>query len=700
MAAGQSASSEAQRQLALAAAHEEAARKARATAGNYEIASVTEKSTARTLAPLSAAGYHMLADRRWPGSRSAQVDMIVVGPSGVFIIDTKAWAEVAVAGDRIYRGQEDVTDDILAFADMAYNAEGDLAEVGLAPGEVHPVVILAGRSGISHTIGPVEIIGERDAVRHIAKPGRRLTPSNVDTVLARTLEYFPQVGAPAPVAAVVSEPVLDIKETIEPEQLISDEDVQDALLESLMAAPVEEWMTFLHPTQAKVVRRNFNGPARIRGAAGTGKTVIGLHRAAYLARIHSSKVLVTTYVRTLPAVLGELLKRLAPDVSNQVEFFGVHSFARRILDERGITINIAPIKADACWERAWYSAGKNTALDTGKTGERYWKSEVLDVIKSRGITDFDTYADLERTGRKYRLTVDQRKMVWHLYQTYAQGLIDSGIHDFHDLILLAAAEMEREPFTQYRSVVIDEAQDLSAAAIRMLHALVGNEPDGLTLIGDGQQSIYPGGYTLAEVGISVAGRGIVMDTNYRNTKEVVEFAQRMVHGDEVSDIEGSIARNILTADDVAKNVSRTGPAPVIEKFTRNQDRLNAIVRRVRAVTANIETGLGDVAVLCVGNWGVKRVRDALARAGIPTIDLLDYDGTVADKVKVGTIKRSKGLEFKHVLLTDIKSEWLSDSKKFTDENLDDISREQRTLLRRELYVAMTRCRDGLWLGVI
>ena len=259
--------------------------------------------------------------------------------------------------------------------------------------------------------------------------------------------------------------------------------------------------------------------------------------------------------------------------------------------------------------------------------------------------------------------------------------------------------MEREPLTEYGAVIIDEAQDLSAAAIRMLHALVGDKPDGLTLIGDGQQSIYPGGYTLSEIGISVAGRGVVMDTNYRNTKQVVEFAQRMVRGDEVTDIEGSINRNVLTTDDLAKPVTRTGPTPVINRFARDSARLEAIAEYVKSLTANVDINLGDIAVLCVGNPSVARVRKALRQAGIPTIDLLNYDGKTADRLQVGTIKRAKGLEFKHVLLTDVKAEWLAAENSFDDPNLDEISREERTLLRRELYVAMTRARDGLWLAV-
>src|SRR5690606_18530042 len=131
---------------------------------------------------------------------------------------------------------------------------------------------------------------------------------------------------------------------------------------------------------------------------------------------------------------------------------------------------------------------------------------------------FGQYADLLRTGRGYRLTLDQRREVWHLYETYDAELRAQGVCDFADAILLAEGELRREPLTDpYSAVIVDEAQDLSCAMVRMLHGLVGEAPDAFTLIGDGQQSIYPGGYTLAELGISLAGRGVVMDVNYRNT---------------------------------------------------------------------------------------------------------------------------------------------------------------------------------------
>src|SRR5690606_10866401 len=156
---------------------------------------------------------------------------------------------------------------------------------------------------------PVHVVGERDALRHVSSHGQRLTPAQVDLVLPRALAFFPQVGAERPVTPAVPEPVVPAEPEQSEDALLTREEVEDALVAGILAEPVEEWMALLHPAQAKLVRRTFNGPSRIRGAAGTGKTVVGLHRAAYLARSRPGRVLVTTFVRTLPNVLRELLTR-------------------------------------------------------------------------------------------------------------------------------------------------------------------------------------------------------------------------------------------------------------------------------------------------------------------------------------------------------------------------------------------------------
>ncbi|WP_136517823.1 nuclease-related domain-containing DEAD/DEAH box helicase [Cellulomonas telluris] len=734
MPAGDSAASEAQRQLLLASAHEKAAADARRAAASYGLASATEQRTARALAPLAAAGYHLLADRQWPGSRRAQVDMVVIGPGGVFVVDTKAWAEVSIVGDRIHRGDADVTDDLMALADLAYRTEGELAEVGLAPGEVHAVAVLAGRGGVDERVGPVRVVGERDVLQLVARHGQRLTPAQVDVVLTHALGWFRQVGAPAPVSTTLPEPVLpappagtpapttaplvpttstvpliptphpapdaaaptlpapDDPATFTIEPLLDEATVQAALLEGLMAAPVEEWMAFLHPAQARVVRRSFNGPSRIRGAAGTGKTVVGLHRAAYLARTRQGRVLVTTYIRTLPDVLRQLLTRLAPDVVGRVEFAGVHETAKRILDERGVQCRIDGKQITAAWTTAWGRVAGGSIIDTDRHEQDYWHDEVVHVIKGRGLTRWEQYADLPRLGRRHRLGPQQRRVVWDLYQAYEAELRTRGVHDFADQIALAEAELRRQPPAEpYTAVIVDEAQDLSCVMIRMLHALVGDAPDGLTLVGDGQQTIYPGGFTLAEAGVSVAGRGVVLDVNYRNTAEIVQFASMLVADDEFADIEGATARG-----DRPTRVPRTGPKPVYVRCANSADRERRMVARVQDVVRQVGTGYGDVGVLSLSRRGMEEATAALTAAGIPVVNLERYDGVPVDAVKVGTIKRAKGLEFKQVLVVDVRASWFTQKP----DQLDEVERERREYRLREMYVAMTRARDGLWVASV
>ncbi len=694
MSAGESARLEGERQLALAAAHEREAIASRSKAGNFMAAAESEKRIARLLAPLTAHGHFLLPDRQWPGSRRAQVDLVVVGPSGVFIVDTKWWKDVMVAGGRVFRDQDDVTDEFEGLADLAYGTEAALAAVGLAPGEVKSVVVLAGRKGIQESVGSVDVVGEADIVRYIVRRGHRMTESQVSTVLGAALQHFPVVGAPAPVAAVVREPVLEAAPShIDVDSLMTEQEVNDVLLEGLLAEPIEEWMAFLHPDQAKLVRRSFNGPARIRGAAGTGKTVVGLHRAAYLARAKpEGKILFTTFIRTLPDVMRNTLERMAPEVVDRVEFRGVYEFAGSVLSERGINSKLDSKRMKTAWWDAWRAASAPLKLIDSKPD--YWEEEITHVIKGRGLTQFEQYADSARIGRKRRLTIDQRRSVWALYREYEQQLEKQGVHDFADRILATERTLREQPLEGYSAVIVDEAQDLSCAMVRMLWSLVGDEPDAFTLIGDGQQTIYPGGYTLAEAGISLAGRGVVLNVNYRNTAEILQAAARIVDGDEFTDIEGADQLG-----DGTQRVSRHGTPPVFARFTTDAAHHEALVAHVRSVTREVGTGIGDVAVLCRTNAGVAAATRALATASLPTVQLKDYAGVPVEAVKVGTIKRAKGLEFKQVLLPRVDESLLTPSAvRDPDGSESLLERHERD--RRELYVGMTRARDGVWVGSV
>jgi len=694
MPAGDPAATEARRQHALTSAPDDAAVRVRAAAGRYAVAASTVRRIARTLAPLTAQGHHVLADRAWPGGRRAPVDLVVVGPSGVFVIDTTAWTQVSVVGERLVRGEDDVTDDVLRVADLAYRLEGELAEVGLAPSEVRPVVVVAGRRGLDARVGPVRVVGEGDLLRAIAARGRRLTPHEVELVLATLVGVLGPAHPPVPGSAAVAEPVLPSQpEPVDDgPSLSSPAEVQAALLEATLAAPIEEWMAFLHPDQARLVRRSFSGPCRIRGPVGTGKTIVGLHRAAYLARTRPGAVLVTAYIRTLPAVLGSLLARMAPDVVDKVTLCGVHEVARRVLDERGIACQIRVGDMHAAWTAAWARVAAGTVLDSGPEGQSYWHDEVMQVIKGRAILHFDDYVTLPRLGRRLPLPRSAREVVWDLYVAYQEELALRDSHDYADQILMALAELERVPAVgTYSAIVVDEVQDLSCAMVRMLHALVGDVPDGLTLIGDGQQTVYPGGFTLAEAGVSVAGRCVLLDVNYRNTAQILAFASQLLHDDVHVDVEGASSHG-----DPPSGVLRHGVNPVFVRCAHEDDRSTRTVRRVQDVVQRVATGWGDVGVLCPTRRGVELAAAALTGANIPVVLLDDYDGVPVDAVKVGTVKRAKGLEFKQVLLTDVEASCFA----APPTGMDAVWLEARELRLRELYVAMTRARDGLWVAAV
>lgn len=318
-------------------------------------------------------------------------------------------------------------------------------------------------------------------------------------------------------------------------------------------------------------------------------------------------------------------------------------------------------------------------------GREYWQEEVLSVIKGRGLQDFATYATLSRTGRRTPLSAEQRRRVWDLYVAYEQLLVARGVQDFEDVIAMALQVARRGGVRTYRYVFVDEAQDLSLLAVQLVAALVSDDKDGLTLVGDGQQAIYPGGYTLKEAGIAVTGRSTVLSINYRNTRQVLERAQQLVGGDDFDDLEdlaesgqrgievlrdGAAVREVLVADEVSAD--------------------RAVVQQVQH---DLAAGLppGEAAVLCRTKRGAAQVRGLLADANVAAIDLVDYDGRPCDAVKVGTVKRAKGLEFGRVYLPGVQEYEVG------GEGVD-VERQQRE--RRELFVAMTRARDGLWLSTL
>jgi len=435
----------------------------------------------------------------------------------------------------------------------------------------------------------------------------------------------------------------------------------------------------LDPHQLSLVRREYQGPARISGPAGTGKTLVALHRMAWLAERRPGRLLYMTFVRNLPRVASVVYRRLAPQSAPRVEFTDVHTWASDLLLRRGIRHGGDHGAAQAAFTLAWQRAGD--PLRTLAAESQYWREEIDHVIKGCGLATFDQYLALPRHGRRLRLDRSARAAMWELYLEYERRLRAAGAVDHNDLVLMATAELVRAGLDQpYAVVVVDEAQDVNLIGLRLLHALGGDRPNGLLLVGDGQQAVYPMGSRLADAGIPIQGRGEILRVNYRNSQEVLAVAREL---DAVNDFDGVTAVPL-------REVEATLPGGAARHYIAT----TAEDHDVELVTAlqTCPVGPGDIAVLTRTTEAASHYRSVLHAAQIPAINLADYAGHRVDAVKVGTIRRAKGLEFRAVFLPGHgrPGRALAGGG----------GQERREVGVREALVGLTRARDYLWTGSV
>lgn len=260
--------------------------------------------------------------------------------------------------------------------------------------------------------------------------------------------------------------------------------------------------------------------------------------------------------------------------------------------------------------------------------------------------------------------------MWRLYEAYQANLAEEGLLDYNDIIERALVEVgDSRP---YAAVIADEVQDISLVGLRLLHRMAGDGPDGLLLVGDGQQQVYPGGWRLSEAGISIQGRGAVLKANYRNSAAVLRFAQGLDATNEVDDLDGAAGVALRDAEAV------TGGGRVRAWRGPRRDLPTALVSAVRELTAP----RGRTAVIVFAGKDVERLAVVLRRAGIATTRLEHYTGQDDDTVKIGTVHRAKGLDFQAVVAVHAPA--------------DDTDADQHELRARQLLVAATRARDELW----
>ena len=471
----------------------------------------------------------------------------------------------------------------------------------------------------------------------------------------------------------------------------------------IAAKPIEDWMIFLHPEQRVFVERRNDGPARVRGSAGTGKTVVALHRAAELARRFREEedpgqILFTTFVRTLPPVFESLYDRMPDSVRGAVEFINIDRLAGQICDQDGTRRRTDPSAINPAWAKAWRTVGDDSPLGRAGLSRQYLKDEITHVIKGRGLEDLDEYLAIQRTGRGTRFTPGMREQAWELRLVWDQEMDARGTIDFPDVLIQALNIVQRREAPTYRSAIIDEAQDLTLTGLRLVRALVNgpeeiDRSDGLLIVGDGAQRIYPGAFTLRQAGLEVRGRTSVLRRNYRNTRQILAAAAAIAGRERVVDLDEEFDR----IEDIGL-ASRDGALPLAAHCSDAESEAAYLAEQIRLLTASEAINLGDIGVFVPTNRLVNRFVHRLDGQGIASRKLDHYDGVPTPEVKVGTYARSKGLEFKAVLLPGVEAGVVPRARTAGQDETEYL--DQRALGVSQFFVAMTRARDNLILTYV
>jgi UvrD/REP helicase N-terminal domain len=312
----------------------------------------------------------------------------------------------------------------------------------------------------------------------------------------------------------------------------------DEELIAILDAPLEKWRIFLHPSQDKLVAKSYNGPARVTGGAGTGKTVVAMHRARHLARTLCSapgdRILFTTYTANLAQDVAQNLAHLCGPEKERIEVVHLHAWAGRYLREQGRKFEIAsPSELDSCWNEAIRASGERE-FDAG-----FLRQEWEQVVQAHVIRDAADYYKVPRVGRGRTLARPQRQKVWKVFEQFTLALLRRGKSEWGSVIADARSLLElKEPALPYKAVVVDEAQDFHDQEWRLIRAIVPGGPDDMFIVGDAHQRIYGQKVALRACGVNVQGRSSRLRVNYRTTEEIRSWAMAVLAGVEIDDLDG------------------------------------------------------------------------------------------------------------------------------------------------------------------
>ena len=450
--------------------------------------------------------------------------------------------------------------------------------------------------------------------------------------------------------------------------------------------PWEKWTVFLHPAQRDLVERRYNGPARVAGSAGTGKTVVALHRAVHLARTNQQAVvLLTTFSEILARALSVKIRHLAGDDKGILDRLTVAAIDHVGLEQYEQTFGVSRL-ADVQVIRVLLREA-SAAGEAHRFTERFLESEWHDVVDAWQLATWESYRDVARLGRKTRLGEKQRAVLWAIFERVRADLAARELVTIPGVFAYVTEHLSATDKQPYDFTVVDEAQDISVPQLRFLAALGGGREDALFFAGDLGQRIFQTPFSWRSLGVDVRGRSQTLRINYRTSHQIRRQADRLL-GAEFADVDGNVEVRAGTIS------AFNGADPEIRVADSLEEEKSIISGWLRD---RILEGLQphEIGIFVRSDAEVSRALDAVRAADLEAQQLDGIEELRVGAVAVGTMHLAKGLEFRAVVVAACDDEVLPQQERIEsvadDADLEDVYETERQLL----YVACTRARDHL-----
>lgn len=462
-------------------------------------------------------------------------------------------------------------------------------------------------------------------------------------------------------------------------------------LQRALEFPWEKWAVFLHPDQQELVNRDFHGPARVAGSAGTGKTVVALHRAAHLARNHAdARVLLTTFSDTLADFLSTKLRLLVANEPRLLERIEVHSlpaFGRRLYERH---IGPVQIVSPAKLEETIAAAVRETGVQA--FSKTFLLTEWEQVVDAWQLKSWETYRDVARLGRKVRLPESQRAQLWEVFARVADILGEQNLLTEASVFGAITQHVASHQLRPFDFTVVDEAQDLSVSQLRFLAAMGGDQTNSLFFAGDLGQRIFQPLFSWKALGVDIRGRSRTLRVNYRTSHQIRRQADLLLDP-EIADADGN-------RESRGETVSVfTGPAPVIQIADNQEAERRAVVAWLKDLALE---GIRpeEIAVFVRSDAEFPRTESALKEAGTPYRLLHRERSSSRTGTTLSTMHLAKGLEFRAVAIMACDDDVIPLQSRISTAaepaDLEEVYHTERHLL----YVACTRARDHLLITAI